>query len=447
MSGLGNWRGGLPGTFHRLWAASAVSSLGDGVYYAALPLLALTLTHDPAVFGLMEAVTLLPWLLFGLIGGVLADRWDRRRTMAVADLCRFALLALATAAVACDVMNIPALIALGFLLGTCGVLFDTASMACLPELISRDPDVLQRANSRLQGTQRALDGFAGPPAGSLLFTLSRTVPFAADAVSFLVSALLIRSLPAPPAKAVRPRSPLLTEVRAGAVYLVRHKVLLGLALRPAVGNFAFCGVGAVLALYAHDTLHLGTAGYGTFLTAEAVGGLGGTFAAGWVAARLGTGGALTLTAVVEAAALLFAGLSHDALWAAAAFAVLGAAMGAFMTLGPSVRQAIVPDELMGRVAAASRLTSLSAGPAGALAGGWLAGAAGTRAPFLAGSAFLLTTAFLTARMTGNRKIEAAMAEARKRHAVADAQHEAGAGAGSGAGTGAGVRQGDLTGTA
>ena len=74
-------RAKLPAAFHRIWAASTLSSLGDGVYYSALPLLALTLTRDSTVFGAMEAVTLLPWLLFGLIGGALVDRWDRRRTI------------------------------------------------------------------------------------------------------------------------------------------------------------------------------------------------------------------------------------------------------------------------------------------------------------------------------------------------------------------------------
>ncbi|SEG79910.1 Predicted arabinose efflux permease, MFS family [Actinacidiphila yanglinensis] len=418
MTTLRSRQAGLPGTFQRIWAASAVSSLGDGIYYSALPLLALTLTRNPVIFGVMEAVTLLPWLLFGLIGGALVDRWDRRRTMAIADLCRGALLVIATIAVAGGVLDIGVLIAVGFLLGIGGVLFDTAAMAYVPELLDRDPDALNRANSRLQGTQRALDGFAGPPAGSLLFTLSRAVPFAVDAVSFLFSALVIRSLPARPKKPARPRTPLLAEAWAGARYLFHHKVLLGLALRPAVGNFAFCGIGAVLALYAHNTLHLGTAGYGTFLTAEAIGGLGGTFAAGWTASRLGTGGTLTLTAVVEAASLLFVGLSANAFYAAGGFAVLGAAMGATMTLGPSVRQAIVPDELMGRVGAASRLTALSAGPFGALVGGWLAHVAGTRSPFLAGSGILLVMAVLTAPMTSNRRIDAAMAEAEGRRVSA-----------------------------
>ncbi|MFC1437593.1 MFS transporter [Streptacidiphilus sp. N1-10] len=412
-------RTGLPAAFHRIWAASAVSSLGDGIYYSALPLLALTLTRDSTVFGMMEAVTLLPWLVFGLIGGALVDRWDRRRTMVSADLCRCALLVAATVAVAEGLLNIPVLIAVGFLLGAGGVLFDTASMAYLPELLDRDPQSLQRANSRLQGAQRALDGFVGPPTGSLLFSLSRTVPFAADAVSFLFSSLTIRTLPARPRKAAKPETSILADARVGAAYLLHHRLLLGLSLRPAVGNFAFCGTGAVLALFAHDTLHLGTAGYGAFLTTEAVGGLGGTFVGGWLGARLGTGGALTLTAVVEAVALLGVGVSSNAYLAGAGFAVLGAAMTVTTTLGPSVRQAIVPDELMGRVGAAARLIAMSAGPIGALSGGWLAHFAGLRAPFLAGAGILVLMACLAARLTSNSRIDAALAESARLRGATD----------------------------
>ncbi|MEY9836751.1 MFS transporter [Streptacidiphilus sp. EB103A] len=424
MTGKRTDRARLPGSFHRIWAASAVSSLGDGVYYSALPLLALTLTHDSTVFGMMEAVTLLPWLLFGLIGGALVDRWDRRRTMVVADLCRCALLVAVTTAVADGLLNIAVLIVIGFLLGIGGVLFDTASMAYLPELLDRDQQALQRANSRLQGAERAMDGFVGPPTGSLLFSLSRTLPFVADAVSFLFSSLVIRTLPVPPKKAAaKSKAPILREARIGISYLLHHRLLLGLSLRPAVGNFAFCGTGAVLALYAHDTLHLGAAGYGAFLTTEAIGGLGGTFVAGWLGARLGTGGALTLTAIVEAVALLGVGVSANAYVAGAGLAVLGAAMAATMTLGPSVRQAIVPDELMGRVGAAARLTAMSAGPVGALFGGWLAHVAGLRAPFLAGAGVLVLMAGLAARLTSNRRIDAALAEA--------ARVREGTGAGSG----------------
>ncbi|HXL96436.1 MAG TPA: MFS transporter [Streptosporangiaceae bacterium] len=188
----------LPAGFGRLWIAQSVSSLGDGVTYAALPLLALTLTRDPMMLAVVTATGTLPWLLFGVLGGALADRWDRRRTMRVADAARAVLLAIPAAAAALDVLSIPLLAAAAFLLGLGGLFFDTAVTAYLLDLLGRDPALLERANSRLRGTQTAASGFAGPPAGSALLVLGRAVPLLADAVSFAFSALLVRSLPAAP---------------------------------------------------------------------------------------------------------------------------------------------------------------------------------------------------------------------------------------------------------
>jgi MFS family permease len=404
----------LPATFHRIWAASGVSALGDGIYLSALPLLALTMTHDPMVLGAMEACALLPWLLLGLIGGALVDRWDRRRTMRLADLFRFALLAGVTGLVTAGAADVYLLFAVAFLLGIGQVFFDTASLAYLPELLEREPAALRRANARLQGTQQALEGFVGPPTGSFLFTLGRGVPIVADAVSFLASSLTIAALPKTAPKPAQARGPLLKDAREGAAFLFGNKLLLGLSLRPAVGNFAFMGTNAVMVLFVRETLHLGVAAYGFFLTASALGGLGGSAIAGSLDRRLGTGGTLTLTAAVEAVALLGIGLSPNAWLAGCGEAVMGVAMGATMVLGPSVRQAIVPDELMGRVGATARLIALSAGPLGAVFGGWLAHVAGLRAPFLFGATVLAAMIVVAARLTSNKRIAAELAAAKKR---------------------------------
>lgn len=406
--------GRLPARFHRIWTASAVSALGDGVYFAALPLLALTLTHSPILFGAMEACALLPWLFFGVVGGALVDRWDRRRTMVVADLCRFSLLVSVTALIAAGAADIYLLFAVVFLLGIGQVFFDTASVAFLPEVLDRDLDTLQVANSRLQGAQQALGGFVGPPIGSLLFGVGRAVPILGDAVSFLFSSLTIWTLPKSAPKPAKPRGSLLREVREGAAFLVGNRLLVGLSLRPAVGNFAFLGANAVLVLFVKETLHLGTAAYGLYLTANGIGALGGTAVAPRLAGRLGTGATLTLTAFVEAASLLGIGLSPNAWTAGLGEMVLGAAMGATMGLGPAVRQAIVPDHLMGRVAATARLIALCAGPMGAVFGGWLAHVAGLRAPFIAGAVILTAMAVMAARLTSNQRIDAALAEAAER---------------------------------
>ncbi|MFE9422907.1 MFS transporter [Kitasatospora sp. NPDC006697] len=402
----------LPRAFHRLWLAGSVSSLGDGVYLVALPLLAATLTRDPMELALVTSAALAPWFFLGLLGGALVDRWDRRRTMWLTDLLRAGLLAVPALAAACHLLSIPLLVAVAFLLGTGQIFFDSAGSAYLPELLGRDLRLLEQANSRQMGSRTVAADFAGPPAGAALFGLARALPFGLDALSFLASSLLIRTLPAQPVAPERPSGSLWADARAGVSFLLRDKVLLGLALRPAIGNLAFAGTETVLVLFSRQALHLGSFGYGLLLTAQAVGGLLGAVLAGRLRALLGTGGALTATALLEGLSLAALGLAAGpapVVQAAVALALLGAAMAATMVLAPTVSQALIPTALAGRVAAARRLLSLGAAPVGALLGGWLATAAGLRAPFVAGSVLLAATALLALTLTSNRRIEAALA--------------------------------------
>ncbi|MFJ8128600.1 MFS transporter [Streptomyces hydrogenans] len=399
----------MPGGFGRLWTAQTVSSLGDGVSHAALPLIALTLTRDPMALAVVTAAGTLPWLLFGVLGGALVDRWDRRRTMWAADAARAVLLAVPAAAAALDALSIPLLATVAFLLGLGGLFFDTAATAYLPDLLGRDPVLLERANSRLRGAQTAMSGFAGPPAGSALLVFGRAVPLLADAVSFLLSAMLVRSLPAAPARsAPEARASLLGQARAGAAYVFKDRLLLGLALRPAVGNVAFLAVETVLALFAHDRLGIGTHGFGLLLTAEAAGGLLGAAIAAPLGRRLGTGTALTCTAAVEGLAILGLAAAPNAYAAGLALAVCGAAMGATMVLAPSLRQAVVPAHLMGRVASTSRMLAMCAAPLGAFLGGWLAATHDIRTPLYAAAVLLLAMTAVTASMTSDRRVEAAL---------------------------------------
>ena len=398
----------LPADFGRLWTAQTVSSLGDGVTYAALPLLALTLTRNPMALAVITAAGTLPWLLFGVLGGALVDRWDRRRTMWVTDAARAVLLAIPAAAAALDMLSIPLLAALAFLLGLGGLFFDTAATAYLPDLLGRDPAQLERANARLRGAQTAASGFAGPPAGSALLTLGRSVPLITDAVSFALSALLVRSLPAAPRPEPEVRESLLRQARAGASYVFRDRLLLGLALRPAVGNIAFLAVETVLALFARERLGIAAFGFGLLLTAEATGGLLGAGIASFLGRRLGTGTALTCTATIEGLAIFGLASAPNAYVAGLALAVCGAGMGATMVLGPSLRQAIVPAHLMGRVASTSRMLAMCAAPFGAFLGGWLATTYDIRTPLYTAAGLLLTMTAVTSTMTSNSQVEVAL---------------------------------------
>jgi MFS family permease len=331
--------------------------------------------------------------------------------MWIADAGRALLLAIPAVAAALDVLSIPLLAGVAFLLGLGGLFFDTAATAYLPDLLRRDPAALERANSRLRGSQTAMSGFAGPPAGSALLALGRSVPLLADAVSFAVSALLVRSLPATDRPVPEAHESLFRQARAGASYVFGDRLLLGLALRPAVGNIAFLAVETVLPLFAHERLGIHTYGYGLLLTAEATGGLLGAAAASLLGRRLGTGTALTCTAAVEGLAVLGLAAAPNAYAAGLALAVCGAGMGATMVLAPSLRQAVVPAHLMGRVASTSRMLAMCAAPFGAFLGGWLATTSGIRTPLFAAAGLLLTMTAITASMTSNHRVDAALAAA------------------------------------
>ena len=149
-------------------------------------------------------------------------------------------------------------------------------------------------------------------------------------------------------------------------------------------------------------------GFGLLLTAEATGGLLGTGIASCLGRRLGTGTALTCTAAVEGLAILGLAAAPNPYVAGLALAVCGAGMGATMVLAPSLRQAIVPAHLMGRVASTSRMLAMCAAPVGAFLGGWLATAYDIRTPLYAAAGLLLAMTAVTASMTSNRRVEAAL---------------------------------------
>ncbi|MFE9562604.1 MFS transporter [Streptomyces sp. NPDC006487] len=389
----------LPGALRRFCAASGVSSLGDGACLTAAPLLAASLTRDPLQLSLVSAAALLPWLFSGLVGGALVDRWDRRRTLWTTDAVRAVLVLTGVALAATGWIGIGPLAALAFLLSAGRILFDTAAAAYLPELVRGEPELPRRARVRLRATTDVTEGVAGPLAGAALFTLGRTVPLVAAALSFLFSALVIRSLP-PGAPAPRGTgSSALKDARAGALYLVRDPLLLGLALRSALCNLAFAAGTAVFVLFAQEELGLGPVGIGVLLAVEAAGCFFGSLVSGRLTERVGTGGALALTAVLLAFAQLGLGLAAGPFAAACAVLLRAAALGATTVLAPSVRESVLPAELLGPVTAASRIAALGAAPLGALLGGGLAVMGGLRAPYLIGAVFLAAGALVSLTMT------------------------------------------------
>lgn len=179
------WRGG----FGRLWGAAVVSRFGDSLRTAALPLLATSLTDDPLLIASVTACGYVPWLLFGLLGGAVADRVDQRRAMWAVDLARGVLMAGFALAVALGHGTIALLLVLAFLLTTFQTLFDNAATALLPTVVPRD--ALAGANARLMTGQQVAGGFLAAPLVPALLIAGASAPFAVNAATYVVAALLI----------------------------------------------------------------------------------------------------------------------------------------------------------------------------------------------------------------------------------------------------------------
>jgi MFS family permease len=248
----------LGGRFWRLWTAVTVSSWGDGLEVAALPLLAASLSEDPLlVAGVVTAATL-PWLVFGLVAGAVVDRRDRRRLMWQVNAVRTALAAAVAVLVATGQMHILALYVLVFALGVGQTLYDTASQAILPDLVA--PDQLATANARRQVGEMAGLTFLGPPAGGLLFAVAAPVPFALDAATFAVAGGLVASIPGDygPRRDMpaAPRRTLRRDIAEGARWLVGHPLLRQLVVVLALANLAvFMGEG-IFVLFATKELNV-----------------------------------------------------------------------------------------------------------------------------------------------------------------------------------------------
>jgi MFS family permease len=412
---------GLGGGFARLWAAAAISNVGDGVYATALPLLAASLTRDPLAVSLVTFGEWLPWLLFGLVSGALLDRWERRRVMWTVDAARFAVVGGLAVAVVLDRASIPLLVAAGFLLGTGQTLVDTAQHSIVPALVSRDPARLERANGRLQGTQIVANQFVGPPAGGFLFSLAAWIPLAVDAVSFGASSALVAAIrgrfgrqprTAGPGTAGAARRPSLrAEIAEGLRWLLRHRLLRALAVMVAMINLLGSAHDAILVLFAQERLGLGSVGFGLLLTGSAAGGVLGSVVAPWLSRRFGAANILLGGFVFEGAATFGVGLSSSPWVAGPLLGVTGLVIVAFNVVMSSLRQALTPDHLLGRVISTFRLFSYGAVPLGALLGGVVARTFGLRAPFLLAGVAVPLVALLCLPVVNRRSIAEARAQA------------------------------------
>jgi MFS family permease len=399
----------LSGRYGRLWTASTISNLGDRIAIVALPLLAVSLTRNPVLVSLLGVVQYLPWLLFSLISGALVDRLDRRVLMWRTDVFRAVVISAVGLLVAVDWMNLPVLFTAAFLLGTAETLFDNASQAILPSLVDRGD--LAKANGRLQGAEVVTNQFVGPPLGGLLFAAAAATPFLLDGASFLAAAVLVALIPGsfrPERAAVASDTPVVRQVRddiaEGLRWLWRHRVLRTLAMVLGGANLFWWAGESVMVLFAQDVLGLDEAGYGVLLTSFAAGSVAASVTAERLIAWLGSGTALIASLVAMGVSSLIAGLLSSPWLVGVMFVGMGFSTVVWNIITVSLRQSLIPDEILGRVNSAYRFVGWGVIPLGALLGGVLADVFGLRAPFVVGGAGMIVLAVVMAPIVNTRTI-------------------------------------------
>jgi MFS family permease len=371
--------------FLKLWAAQTVSRFGSDISMLAIPLTAaLVLNASPFQMGLLGTFEFAPFLLLSLFAGVWVDRLRRRPILIVADVGRFVLLGSIPLGALFGMLRIEQLYAVGLLAGVLTVFFDVAHQAYLPALVSRDQ--LVEGNSKLE-MSRSVAQIAGPGfAGVLVQLLSAPMAVAADALSFLASGVFLVFIRAPEPAPVRdPRrgSSIRSELREGLAVVLGNPLLRSIAGATATSNLFSNGIMAVYVLYVTRELAVPPALLGLILAAGGPGALLGAVSAGRLAGRFGLGatiiGALMVTELSNLLVPFAGGPVPIVVGTLALAAFIGGFGNPVYNINQvSLRQAITPDRVQGRMNASMRFIVWGTIPIGSLLGGALGEVLGLR---------------------------------------------------------------------
>jgi len=387
--------------FLKLWVGDTISQFGSQITFLAIPLTAAVLLGaTPFEMGLLGTIEMLPFLLISLPAGVWVDRLPRRRILISGDLVRAGALGTIPGVwfMRPELLGMPWLYVVAIVGGTATVFFDAAYQAYLPSLVERDQ--LIEGNQKLE-LSRSTAQLTGPGiAGALISFLSAPVTIAVDSVSFLVSAaavwLIRKPEPAPEPKPAGHAGGMLAEIREGLGVVTGSPILRSIAACTATSNLSTSIAFAAFFIFLTRDLALDAARIGLIFAIGNVGGLVGALIAGRVPKLIGTGPAIVGSAIFGTAFLwLNAAATRETAFAILVFTGLTTQIGnqVYNVNQVSLRQAITPDRLQGRMNASMRFIVWGTIPIGTFLGGVLAELIGVRQAIFVGSLMALT-AFL-----------------------------------------------------
>jgi MFS family permease len=382
----------LGASYWKLWSATGISNLGDGIVSIAYPWLASAVTRSPLLIALSAVVSRLPWLIFTLHAGVITDRFNRKRIIVAMDSARGLLTIAVGFFVYLERDSLPSLNELtsltnletnytlysvilitAFLFGLAEVLRDNSAQTLMPAVVE-DKD-LEKANGRMWSAESLTNSFIGPPVGSFIIAIAIFLPFFVDAATFFFAAALIASMK-PTVKSFAPEAKtgpinFKAEIKEGFAWLWSHTLLRPMAIILGLLNGIASLTGAVFILFAQEVLDTTVFIFAILGTAAAVGGILGGLLGPKVSEKIGSGRSLALALFAMPLCTLLIGFTSQwyVVWVLVVIETFTAVLWNVVTV--SLRQSLIPSNLLGRVNSVYRFFAWGTIPIGTLLGGGL----------------------------------------------------------------------------
>jgi MFS family permease len=395
--------------FNRLFSASVISNLSDGLLAVAAPLLAISLTKDPILISMLSAFVMLPWLLFAIPIGLIVDRSNKRLLITFTNSIRFITAGLVALAISTDTITIYWLLLATFLIGTCEVATDTAAQSLIPVIL--DKKNFEKANSRMNIAETVIQNFIGAPLSGFLYATSIVLPFILNSLGFLVAAIFVLMIPAhliskgsSPENEAAEKKSFISEIKFGLNYLWNDRPLRRLVATTTALGFFYSVTTSTLILFITETLEVQAKYFGLLMAVAGSGGVLGGILTPALSKKFGRGTILAVAIFISSITVLFQGFSPN-VWV---FGVIGFISSFSITnwniLLMSCYQVLIPAELYGRIHGARRTFVWGVMPIGALLGGVIA-QSGLRLPLIIGgtaTTLISISAFTFVYRLGNK---------------------------------------------
>ena len=374
--------------FNRLFSASVISNLSDGLLAVAAPLLAISLTKDPILISMLSAFVMLPWLLFAIPIGLIVDRSNKRLLITFTNSIRFITAGLVALAISTDTITIYWLLLATFLIGTCEVATDTAAQSLIPVILEKKN--FEKANSRMNIAETVIQNFIGAPLSGFLYATAIVLPFILNSLGFLIAAFFVFMIPAhlisqgsSAETSVTEKKSFISEIKFGLNYLWNDRPLRRLvATTTSLGLFYSLST-STLILFITEILEVQAKYFGVLMAGAGSGGVLGGILTPILSKKFGRGAVLAVAIFISSITVVFQGISPN-VWV---FGVIGFistfAITNWNILLMSCYQVLIPSELYGRIHGARRTFVWGVTPIGALFGGVIAHS-GLRVPLIVG---------------------------------------------------------------